>query len=246
MRAQLRQAIGRRVGRARFTAWPRNDDVAGQADFGFAEEEHGFVLPRFGFARRQQRAVVHIGRMGFAGEQGEARRRIALFVNMHAFGILFVEPNFHHARQFGDGIERGFFLRHVGGIFRPDDAQQVADGRGVGGAGFDALGQEPRIGFAGGDGGVQIRMGGFGGIVGFGGGIGFDVEIGVVRREHGHVRRHRAGGVGADAAFEGVVPFDVGGLLFGDEVLFCHNMLCFSCLTARKGGDFGGKSGLAE
>src|SRR5208282_3949240 len=31
---------------------------------------------------------------------------------------------------------------------------------GVGGAFFDALGQEPRIGFAGGDGLVQIRMGG--------------------------------------------------------------------------------------
>jgi len=38
-----------------------DDDGAGQADLAFADEEHGLVLARFGFARRQQGAVVHIG-----------------------------------------------------------------------------------------------------------------------------------------------------------------------------------------
>ena len=40
-------AHGSRLGR-------RGDDIAGQADFAFAEEEHGFVLAGLGFARRQQ------------------------------------------------------------------------------------------------------------------------------------------------------------------------------------------------
>jgi hypothetical protein len=35
---------------------------------------------------------------------------------------------------------RGFFQVHVGGIFQANDVQPVADYRGVGGAGLDALG----------------------------------------------------------------------------------------------------------
>ena len=121
-----------------------------------------------------------------------------------------------------------------------------ADDVGVGGAFFDALGQEPRIGFAGGDGVVQIGMGGLAGVVGQGGGGELGVQDGIVGGQHGRVRRRRAGSGGVDAAFEGVVPLNIGSLLFGDVVLFCHNRLCFSCLTARKWGAFGGKMGLAD
>lgn len=184
--------------------------------------------------------------MGFAGQIAEHRFAVSHAVNVDALGIHFVEINFHHAAGFDAGKQGGLFLRHVGGVFRADDVELFADDVGVGGAFFDALGQEPRIGLAGGDGVVQIRMGGLAGVVGQGGGGELGVQGGIVGGQHGRIRRRRAGGGDADAAFEGVMPLDVGGLLFWYEVLFCHNMLWFSLLAARKGGDFGGKSGLAE
>jgi len=50
-----------------------------------------------------------------------------------------------------------------------------------------------------------------------------------------------------ETALVGVLPDDIGCLLFGHEVSFsCHNMLYFSWLTERKCGVFGWKSGGAE
>jgi hypothetical protein len=37
-----------------------HNDGAGQADLAFADEEHGFVLARFGFAGHQQEAVARL------------------------------------------------------------------------------------------------------------------------------------------------------------------------------------------
>jgi len=76
------------------------------------------------------------------------------------------------------------------------------------------------------------------------------VQVRIVGGQHGHICRRGPGGGGADAALEGVVPVDVGGLLSGDVVLFfsffSHNLLCFSWLTEWKWGVFGWKSGGAE
>src|SRR5208283_1215407 len=118
-------------------------------------------------------------------------------VKVDALGIHLVEINFHHAAGLDVGKQGGRFLRHVGGIFRADEVELLADDVGVGGAGFDALGQEPRIGFAGGDGVVQIGMGGSAGIVGQGGGGELGVQRGIVGGQRGRVRRRRAGGGGA-------------------------------------------------
>ena len=85
-------AHGSRLGR-------RGDDIAGQAKFAFAEEEHGFVLAGLGFARHQQGPVVYVWRMGFAGQIAEAGVAVALAENMHAFdqSAQFIEAHFHHA-----------------------------------------------------------------------------------------------------------------------------------------------------
>ena len=77
----------------------RGDDIAGQAELAFAEEEHGFVLAGLGFARHQQGPVVYVWRMGFAGQITEAGVAVALAENMHAFdeAAQFIEAHFHHA-----------------------------------------------------------------------------------------------------------------------------------------------------
>ena len=123
--------------------------------------------------------------MGFAGEQGEGGFAVPLAVDVDAFGIYFVEINFHHAGALGGGIQGGLFLGHVGGVFRPDDVQLFAVFLGVGGAFLDALGQEPCIFLAAGDGVVQGHVGGSAGIVGQDGGGQFGVQVGIVGRQHG-------------------------------------------------------------
>jgi hypothetical protein len=72
----------------------RDDNIAGQTDLAFAEKEHGFLLARFRFASREQWAIVHIRRMGFTGEQGEARITVSHAVKMNAFCVHLVNGHF--------------------------------------------------------------------------------------------------------------------------------------------------------
>lgn len=144
------------------------NNVACQTNLAFAEKEHGFVLAHFGFACRQQRAVVHIRRVGFAGEQGKSRVAVSHAVNVDAFGIHFVESDFHHATKVCGGIQSWFLLGHVHGIFRAFNAKLVADGDGVGGAFLDALREGAGVLLAVADGNVQGGMRGFAGVVGSG------------------------------------------------------------------------------
>ena len=54
------------------------DAVAELADFLVAADEDGFVLAQFGFAGDEQGAVVHVGRVGVAGQAFEVGIAAAL------------------------------------------------------------------------------------------------------------------------------------------------------------------------
>ena len=77
----------------------------------------------------------------------------------------------------------------VGGVFGADDAELLAVARGVGGVGFDAVGQGTDVFFDGDSAGVFVGIGLFGG---GGGGFGagdFGVDIQVVGVDLGGIGR---------------------------------------------------------
>src|SRR6266853_196960 len=85
-------------------------------------------------------------------------QRTTFGVHVHALAVGEVEVYFDHAAFFvfaGDvGLEGG----DVGGVFGADDAEQVAEGRRVGGVGFDAFGQGAGVFF--GVGAADAEVGG--------------------------------------------------------------------------------------
>src|SRR5260370_20514350 len=176
------------------------DFVAELADFDVADDEDGFVFAQFGLAGDKQRAVVHVGRRGVAGQEFEVGVAVAAAVDVDAFAVGEVEIYFDHAAFFvfaGDVRLEG---ADFGGVFGADDAEQVAEGRRVGGVGFDAFGQGAGVFFRVGAADAEVGGGLVGGV---GGGdlVGdFAVVIGVVVGNGGGIAGDQAkgGGVGAD------------------------------------------------
>ena len=112
----------------------------------------------------------------------------------------------------------------VGSVFRADDAEAFAFGLGVVGREFELFGQGAVGGLGGFVEGVFFAGGLLGGS-GFGLGVGaFAVQFGVAGADGRHLARRgpEFGAQLGDAGFEGVVPLDVTGFVFGEEVLLCH------------------------
>src|SRR6266566_4244757 len=203
------------------------DFVAELADFDIADDEDGFVFAQFGFAGDKSRRVgiVHVGRRGVAGppssDSGAASQEFevgvavaaaiapkAFGVHVDAFAVGEVEVYFDHAAFLRFAGDFGLEGADVGGVFGADDAEQVAEGRSVGGVGFDSFDQGAGVFFGGGAAGAEVGGGLFGGV---GGGdlIGdFGVVIGVVVRDVGGVGGDEAesGGVGQDGSIELLMP----------------------------------------
>src|SRR6266700_2848950 len=211
--------------------------TARQVDVADVEDGFVFA-PSAAEAMEGRQAVVHVGRRGVAGppssDSGAASQEFevgvavaaaiapkAFGVHVDAFAVGEVEVYFDHAAFFVFAGDFGLEGADVGGlpavapplpaqagVFGATNAEQVAEGRSVGGVGFDGFGQGAGVFFRVGAADAEVGGGLFGGIWG-GGLVGdFGVVIGVVVRDVGGVGGDEAesGGLGQYGSLELVMP----------------------------------------
>src|SRR5207249_3477730 len=152
--------------------------------------------------------VVGVGRVVVAVQQGEVGFGAALAVDVHAVADGFVPADLHAAAGLVGARQGGLGGGEVGGVLGADDAEELAEGGGVGGVGFDALDQGAGAFLGGGAVGVLVGhgLGGGGGGAVHGGDAG--VHGGVVGGGGGDVAGGHAdgGAVGGHDGSELVVP----------------------------------------
>ncbi len=100
-----------------------------------------------------------VGAARVPGEHGERRLRASLAVNHHAVGDAFVEADRHVARIDRVGGQRRLLVRQIGGVFRPDDAELLAERFGISRMSLQPIGQRSRVRFCAIEGSPPIRSG---------------------------------------------------------------------------------------